>query len=498
MHCDSLKQPVAQRAARAAAVSPPYAPSDLQDAYELAGMASTAGSDQTVAIVDAYDDPSAESDLAYYRAHFGLPPCTTANGCFSKVDQNGGTSYPAPDANWAGEIALDLDMVSAICPHCKILLVEADSASGSDLFTAIGTAVSLGATQVSNSWGGGEFKGEGIVDPSLSHPGVAITVSSGDDGYGVEYPAASAFVTAVGGTSLAPSSNTRGWDETAWGGAGSGCSLYIPKPSWQHDASCPGRTVADVSAVADPNTGVLSYDTYQSGGDWWQVGGTSAAAPIVAAAYALVGSSASAGGFAYANPTWFNDVSSGSNGSCIFTYLCTAVTGFDGPTGMGTPNLSQAGGPASPVAPGGGETTTTPAPVNPAPPTPPPAPVPVQPLLSSIAVAGAGTTVSRSGRVKVRLTCAASRPRCAGRLKLQLALSHGRVVTVGSRRYSIAAGRRAYISVRLSRYGLSQLRKHHRLRIYATALDSDGTAAQSSFIARAPKHKRRVKHPTRR
>ncbi len=497
MHCDALKKPVARRLARAASVSPPYGPSDLQDAYELADKAATFGGDQTVAIVDAYDDPNAESDLAAYRSHFGLPPCTTANGCFHKVDQSGGTSYPAPDAGWAGEISLDLDMVSAICPHCNILLVEANSASGSDLFAAIDTAVSLGATQVSNSWGGGEFNGEQTLDSSLDHPGVAITVSSGDSGYGVEYPAASEFVTAVGGTSLAPSPNARGWDETAWNGAGSGCSLYIPKPSWQHDASCAGRTVADVSAVADPNTGVLTYNTYQSGGTWWQVGGTSAAAPIVAAAYALVGSSAAAGGFAYANPTWFNDVSSGSNGSCTFTYLCTAVAGFDGPTGMGTPNLAQAGTPSGPVRGGGGGTTTTPPPTAPAPPPPAPAPPPVQPLVSSIAVAGASATASRGGTLRVRLTCAAGRPRCSGRLKLQLAGTGGRVITLGWRSYSIAPGSRAYVSVRLSRYGLSRLRKRHRLRLYGTALDSDGTAAQSSFIARAPKPKHRAKHRRR-
>jgi subtilase family protein len=496
MHCDALKKPVSKRLARAATISPPYGPADLQDAYKLADKAATLGSDQTVAIVDAYDDPNAENDMAYYRSHFGLPPCTTANGCFRKVDQTGGTSYPAADAGWANEISLDLDMVSAICPHCNILLVEANTANGDDLFAAIDTAVSLHATQVSNSWGGNEFNGEQSFDPSLDYPGVAITVSSGDNGYGVEYPAASAYVTAVGGTSLEPSSNARGWDETAWDGAGSGCSAYIPKPSWQHDTNCSKRTVADVSAVADPNTGVLAYNTYQSGGDWWQVGGTSAAAPIVAAAYALAGSSASAGGFPYSNPTWFNDVSSGSNGNCAFAYLCTAVAGFDGPTGMGTPNLAQAGGPASPVT-GGGGGSTTPPPASPPPPAPAPAPPPVQPLVSSIAVASAATTASRRGSLRVRLTCAASRPPCSGLLKLQLALSGGRVLTLGSRRYSIAPGKRGYVTIRLSRYGLSQLRRHHRLRLYATALDSDGTAAQSSFIARAPKPKRGVKHRRR-
>src|SRR5512133_880695 len=216
-----------------------YAPADLQNAYALASA--TGGSGQTIAIVDAFDDPNAESDLGVYRAQFGLPPCTTANGCFRKVDQNGGTSYPRPDRGWALEISLDVQMASAVCPNCRILLVEAASNSFANLATAVDTAYRLGASVISNSYGGSEFSGETSYESHFNHPGVPITVSSGDGGYGVEYPAASQFVTAVGGTTLSRASNARGWTETTWSGAGSGCSAYIAKPSWQRDPGCSNR-----------------------------------------------------------------------------------------------------------------------------------------------------------------------------------------------------------------------------------------------------------------
>jgi subtilase family serine protease len=317
-------------------------PTQLQSAYALASAAASGGSNATVAIVDAYDDPNAEADLAVYRTQFGLPACTTANGCFKKVNQQGSTSsYPQADEGWAGEISLDVDMVSAVCPKCKILLVEANSADDINLFTAINTAVSLGAKYVSNSWGGSESRSETSEDAYLNHPGVAITVSSGDDGYGAEYPATSQYVTAVGGTSLTKSSSTtRGWTEKAWSGAGSGCSRYEPKPSWQTvTTSCSRRAEADVSAVADPQTGVAVYQTY--GGSGWAVyGGTSAAAPIIAGVYALAGTPSSGSypaSFPYAHQGNLNDVTSGSNGSCG-SPLCTAGTSWDGPTGLGTPN----------------------------------------------------------------------------------------------------------------------------------------------------------------
>ncbi len=333
-------------------------PADLKSAYNLP---STGGAGTTIAIVDAYNAPNAEKDLGIYRAQFGLPPCTTANGCFKKVNQNGvAGSYPINDSGWAGEIALDVDMASAICPNCKILLVEADTADMANLGAAVNTAVAMGAAVVSNSYGGPEDST--IVADSESyfnHPGVIITASTGDSGYGASFPASSQYVLAVGGTSLVKSSTAaRGWAEGAWSGAGSGCSAFIGKPSWQKDAKCAKRAMGDVSAVADPNTGPATYD-----GGWQVVGGTSASAPIVAAIYALTGHGASTGSFTYDHATSFYDVKSGSNGSCGGTYLCTSVVGYDGPTGLGTPNAtallaaggsSGGGGDAGTVDSGGG------------------------------------------------------------------------------------------------------------------------------------------------
>lgn len=314
-----------------------YGPSDLRSAY---GLTATGGAGQTVAIVDAYDDPNAASDLSTYRAQYGLSPCTTANGCFRKVNESGGTTYPRANTGWAQEISLDLDMVSATCPTCHILLVEATTSSLTDLGTAVNTAARLGATAISNSYGGGEYSGEASWDTAYySHPGIAITASSGDSGYGVQYPAASPYVTAVGGTSLTRASNPRGWSETAWLHAGSGCSAFESKPSWQTDTGCSKRAVADVSAVADPNTGVAVYDTYRSGG-WLVFGGTSVASPVIASVYALAGNASSVnfGSYPYSHRSSMFDITTGANGSCGGSYLCTAAAGYDGPTGLGTPN----------------------------------------------------------------------------------------------------------------------------------------------------------------
>jgi subtilase family serine protease len=312
-----------------------YGPADLQSAYAL--PSSTAGTGQTVAIVDAFDDPTAEQDLAQYRSFYGLPPCTTANGCFRKVNQTGGTlPMPPPSPDWSLEISLDLDMVSAVCPNCHILLVEANTNLNTDLYTAVDTAARLGANAISNSYGGGESSSETSQDIHFNHPGVAITASSGDSGYGVSYPAASRFLTAVGGTSLTRGGGTRGWTESAWSGAGSGCSAYEAKPSWQTDTGCSRRTVSDVSAVADPNTGVAVLFA----GLWFTVGGTSASSPIIASVYALAGNAGSvnAGSYPYSHTGGLFDVTSGSNGTCSPSYLCTGVPGYDGPTGLGTPN----------------------------------------------------------------------------------------------------------------------------------------------------------------
>jgi subtilase family serine protease len=320
-----------------------YHPADLQSAYNL--PSATAGVGQVVAIVDAYNDPTAEADLGVYRAKFGLSVCTMANGCFRKVDQSGGTKYPRSNGGWAQEISLDLDMVSAACPNCRILLVEATSPTFTNLGAAVNQAAKLGANEISNSYGGGESSHDTSYDASyFNHLGVAITASSGDGGYGVEYPAASQYVTAVGGTSLTGSITT-GWSETAWSGAGSGCSAYDPKPNWQSSIAnsvCTKRAVADVSAVADPSTGVAVYDsyTYQGVGGWLVFGGTSVGSPLIASVYALAGNAATVtyGSYPYNNTGALNDVISGSNGSCGGTVLCNAASGWDGPTGLGTPN----------------------------------------------------------------------------------------------------------------------------------------------------------------
>jgi len=335
-HCDALvRDDVATSAknllARAAAPSG-LSPANLQSAYKL--PSSTAGTGQTVAIVDAYDDPNAEADLNVYRSQYGLGACTTANGCFKKVTQSGTPS----DAGWAEEISLDLDMVSAVCPKCKIVLVEANSASFAALGNAENTAAGL-ANVISNSYGGSDAPDSTYGAP-YNHPGKAITVSSGDSGYGVEFPASSHYVTAVGGTSLRTASNSRGWSETAWSGAGSGCSAYNTALTGQSGLTgCSRRAVADVSAVADPNTGVAVYDTFGGVGGWLVFGGTSVAAPVIGGVYGLAANSASINNnYPYSHTGSLFDVTSGSNGSCSPTKWCTAGTGWDGPTGLGTPN----------------------------------------------------------------------------------------------------------------------------------------------------------------
>ena len=317
-----------------------YGPSDLRGAYNVTG---TGSSNYTIAIVDAYGYPNAEADLATYRAQYGLPACSTANGCFKKVNQNGVQgAYPRADTGWDQEQALDLDMASAMCPNCHILLVQASNSSLSNLAKAVNKAVAMGAKAVSNSYGGSEG-GTASYESAWNHSGVAITVSSGDNGYGVEFPASSPHVTAVGGTSLRRASNTRGWSETVWNGAGSGCSSVYAKPSWQTDKLCTKRTVADVSAIADPNTGVAVYGPVTARRQGWMVfGGTSVSAPLVAGIYGVNGGAVSYGSNPYGHLSGLFDVTSGSNGSCGGTYLCTAATGYDGPTGLGAPNGSTA------------------------------------------------------------------------------------------------------------------------------------------------------------
>jgi subtilase family serine protease len=327
-------------AATKKAVPAGYGPTDLRNAYKVT---SSGSSSYTIAIVDAYGYPTAEQDLATYRSQYGLPACTTANGCFKKVNQSGVVgSYPKTDLGWDQEQALDLDMASAMCPNCKILLVQATSPTSSNLATAVNTAARLGAKAISNSYGGGE-SGSGSFESAYNHPGIAITVSSGDDGYGVQFPASSPHVTAVGGTSLSHASNSRGWSEVVWAGAGSGCSAVYAKPTWQTDGLCARRTVADVSAVADPNTGVAVYGPASRARSGWMVfGGTSVAAPLVAGVYGANGGTANFGQDPYNNLGSLFDVTTGKNGNCGGTYLCTGAAGYDGPTGLGTPNGTSA------------------------------------------------------------------------------------------------------------------------------------------------------------
>lgn len=327
-------------------------PAQIQSAYRVAGRTA---SGRIVAIVDAYDDPKAESDLGAYRRAYGLPPCTSANGCFLKLNQYGGRSpLPAADYGWAEETSLDLDAVSAACPDCHLLLVEANAPDLAPLMAAVDTAVRHGAAVVSNSYGGKEDSSILASDKHFDRPGIAMTAASGDEGYGAEWPASSRYVTAVGGTTLRAATNRRRWSETVWRYSGSGCSRYEPKPRWQHDASCPRRTVVDTAAVADPATGLGVYDTFNSCAlallcdalissgaakglnGWAQIGGTSLSTPIVAAMYALAGNREGPL-YAYLHRTSFNDVLSGTNGSCHASYLCTAKRGYDGPSGLGTP-----------------------------------------------------------------------------------------------------------------------------------------------------------------
>jgi hypothetical protein len=324
-----------------------YGPSQLQSAYNLTSASASDGSGRTIALVDAFDDPTAASDLAAYRSSAGLPVVPS----FKKVNQNGATS-PLPaeapvDDDWTLEESLDLDMASAICPLCNIVLVEANNDSGSGLYAAENTAASM-AGYISNSWGGTEAFSDTSLDSSnFNHPGDVITASAGDLDFGVSYPAASPNVVSVGGTRLSTASNSRGWSESVWNttageGTGSGCSAFEPQPSWQTALglpACSRRIDNDVAADADPATGVAIYDTSNGNGGWNEVGGTSASSPMLGAMFALAGSPGNTpADDIYTHRSDFFDVTSGNNGSCSPAYLCTAETGYDGPTGIGTPN----------------------------------------------------------------------------------------------------------------------------------------------------------------
>lgn len=323
-----------------------FGPAQLQSAYNLPSSSDGAG--ESVAVVDAFDNPNAVSDLATYRSAWGLPACdpSTGAGCLTKVNENGATSplpKPSGTTGWATEESLDVDMVSAICPKCHIYLVEASGPGHIHLGTAVNSAVKvLHVKFVSNSYGSPQKTSDPGDDTAYyDHPGIAIVASAGDSGYGTSYPAASRYVTAAGGTSLVKATGTsRGWTETVWSGSGSGCTKYEVKPTWQTDTGCSMRTDNDVAADANPNTGVAIYDTYDQGG-WLEVGGTSVSSPIIASVYALAGNPTKGtypSSYPYAHTSDLYDVTSGKNGTCTPAYLCTGEVGYDGPTGWGTPD----------------------------------------------------------------------------------------------------------------------------------------------------------------
>lgn len=329
------------------AATPPstgLTPAQLRDAYKLTG-ASSGG--RTVAIVDAYGYPNLERDLGVYRSQFGLPACTTANGCLTIMNETGGSKLPRFNLGWAQEQSLDVDAVSAACPDCKIVVVQASSASFADLGTAVQTAARVpGVVAISNSYGGSDAS-DATYGKYYSFPGIAVTASAGDNGYqGASYPASSSYVVAVGGTSLAKAGNTRGWSESVWSGTGSGCSSLNAAlaAAASSNTGCAGRAMNDVAAASDPSNGGLAvyYPTSSSASTWGQFGGTSEASPIIASVYAMSGNTGSASMYAnsipYAHTGSLFDVTSGNNGTCPTAQWCTAGAGWDGPTGIGTPN----------------------------------------------------------------------------------------------------------------------------------------------------------------
>jgi subtilase family serine protease len=311
----------------------PYglAPATIKSAYNFP-TSLTAGAGKTIAIVDAFDHPKAESDLNVFSSQYQLPACTTANGCFQKVDQRGGTNYPRKNSGWALEIALDIEWAHAIAPGARILLVEADSNSFANLLAAEDYAKTH-ATYVSNSWGASEFSGEASYDSHFSQTGVSVFVSSGDNGLPAEYPSSSPNVISVGGTTLNFGPGGAFSSETGWSGSGGGCSVYESKAPAQSTGSvnCNGkRATPDVSLDADPASGVSVYDSfrYQGQSGWWQVGGTSASSPMWAARSAVAGAVVNAG-YVYGSSITYRDITSGNNGA-------SALVGYDLVTGRGS------------------------------------------------------------------------------------------------------------------------------------------------------------------
>jgi Subtilase family len=352
-----------------------YCPSDLQSAYKLPSAAD--GKDKVVAIVDAFGYKHAASDLAEYRREMGLKPCGEVTKCLRIVNQEGKPSplpnQPSPSAGgWLGEESLDLDMVSAICPNCRIILVQTQSDYTSSLYTGVKTAAAIGAHYIGASWGGAESP----ANPIFHHAGVVITAAAGDNGGGGDYggsrggpeaPCSFPYVVCVGGTHLVRANNARGWSENVWndfnfdqcgasgylacGATGSGCSAKIAKPAWQDDGGCHMRSESDVSATASLRAPVAIYNSELGGGCpahcFYAFGGTSASTQIISAVYALAGNAGIQNGAAsiWHRHTDLFDVKIGNNLDGLLgvicdsgvKYICTARAGFDGPTGWGTP-----------------------------------------------------------------------------------------------------------------------------------------------------------------
>jgi hypothetical protein len=308
-------------------------------------------SPQTVAVSIPFRIPHLARFLATYRRHYGLPACTAASGCLRIVNQAGHRS-PLPQSGkhsgWDLEGTLDVSMISVACPYCRILVVEANDDSVDSLARTDATAARLGAQVISNSYGTRE-NGFALADHRFYvQPGHTVVVSSGDFGFSAaNFPADLQGVISVGGTQLTRAANARGFAERVWddprnfGAAASGCSAFVGKPRWQHDAHCPGRTVADVAAVA--SSVPVFEPTY---GGWVTVAGTSISAPFIAGVYGLAGNAAHVGPrHLYRHAGDLFDVTTGSNAlfstpaeACGNDYLCTAKPGYDAPTGLGTPN----------------------------------------------------------------------------------------------------------------------------------------------------------------
>ncbi len=322
-------------------------PADIAAAYKLPVRRNP---HQTVAVVEAYRTPDLAANLAVYRSHYGLGACKESTGCLRVVNEKG-NAEPLPasavPSGWDIETMLDVSMVSAVCPHCKILVVEARNDSVANLAAAENTAARLGAQVISNSYGTQESGFSQVYADDYDHPGHVIVVSNGDNGFtAANFPANLTTVTAVGGTELARAHNARGWTEQVWnnsaGAGGSGCSAYVAKPAWQHDPHCAMRTVGDVAAVA---WNIPIYEKLQGG--WLTVGGTSVSAPLIAGVYALAGNAATVPlGYEYAHAGSLFDITEGNNdwfngaggATCGYDYLCVAKKGYDAPTGMGTPD----------------------------------------------------------------------------------------------------------------------------------------------------------------